>query len=149
MRRSIRWGAALLVSVLPLAGCLDWLGVEDELRPRPGSGSSEPGAGDPGEDAGGPPSLTAWCGVERLAEVVAVACAPERAVCEQLAECSSGASFEDCLAEGESRCAQRAQFALRRGLVSYRSWPRPTPRMVATTGFVRGKSVACCPLWRS
>ena len=82
MRRGIRWGAALLVSVLPLAGCLDWLGVEDELRPRPGSGSSEPGAGDPGEDAGGPPSLTAWCGVERFAEVVAVACAPERAVCE-------------------------------------------------------------------
>ena len=31
MRTSIRWGAAL-VSVLPLAGCLDWLGAAD-LRP--------------------------------------------------------------------------------------------------------------------
>jgi len=117
MRRSIRRGAALLVSVLPLAGCLDGLGVADELRPRPGSGSSEPGDGDPGpsEDPGGSAPLTAWCGVERLAEVVAVACAPERAVCEQLAKCSSGASFEDCLAEGEARCAQRAQFALESG----------------------------------
>jgi hypothetical protein len=125
MRRGIRGVAALLVSVLPLAGCLDWLDVVDQVRPKPQSGMSEPVQGLPGptEDPGGSAPLTALCGMDRFAEEVAVACAQERGVCEQRAECASiAASFEDCLVERDTTCAQRAQFSLESGSCFVPQW---------------------------
>src|SRR5262245_33732610 len=113
MQRGIRRVAGLLVFVLPLAGCLDWLDIADELGPKPPSGTPEPG---PAEGPSGTAPLTALCGLDSFAEVLAAACAQERGICEQLAQCASVATpFEDCVVERESVCAQRAQFALESG----------------------------------
>jgi hypothetical protein len=111
MPRGIRRVGALLVCALPLAGCLDLWDVADHLQPGPESGTSEPV-----EDPAGSAPLAVLCGLDRFDEVVAIACAQERGVCEQQAKCAGvSTSFEDCLGEGEARCAQRAQFALESG----------------------------------
>src|SRR6185436_14260419 len=103
MRKGIRRRGAWLVTLLPLAGCLDWIDLEDYVRP--GLAPSPPASVQP---VSGP-----LCGVERLADVVELYCAKERAFCEQWAECPDVFTpLEDCLAERGPLCVERARYAL-------------------------------------
>jgi len=106
MRKGIRRNGVWLLMVLPLASCLDWIDVEDYVRPEP-----VPSPLVVVEPASGP-----LCGEASLAEVVALYCAQERELCQQWAECSTVFTpAEQCVAERESLCVERARYALAAG----------------------------------
>ncbi|MEY2930664.1 MAG: hypothetical protein RL033_1413 [Pseudomonadota bacterium] len=105
MRRVIRRSGVLVVLLLPLAGCLDWLDVVEYTGPERG----------PSPPVVTPPTRAPLCGVQNLAAVVVQACAQERGLCEQWQECGVPQSFEDCVLGRETRCREQARFALEAG----------------------------------
>jgi len=118
MKKRIRQSGALMISLLPLAGCLSWLDVADEIDGHAPASDAPPVYGPPQgvTGASGSAPLSALCGEDRFADVVESACAQERGLCEQWAECASVSTpLDDCIAEREAACQQRVLVALQGG----------------------------------
>jgi hypothetical protein len=107
MRKAIRRSAVLMFLFLPLAGCLDWIDVDDHVRPEDGS---------PRTTTPPPPVSVALCGVENFAAVIELACARERGLCQRWAQCPEVSTpTEECVVERESECQKRVRFGLESG----------------------------------